>query len=49
MAKSTPAKKTSNKPLSKSAMLDAVSGAVGDELTKRQVKTVVEALVDVGH
>jgi DNA-binding protein HU-beta len=45
----TPAKKSSNKPISKSAILDAVQTAVGDEITKRQVKTVIETLVDVGH
>jgi DNA-binding protein HU-beta len=45
----TPAKKNGNKPISKNAILDAVQSAIGDEITKRQVKTVVETLVDVGH
>ena len=49
MAKSSPAKKTNNKPISKSAILDAVQSAIGEEITKRQVKTVVETLVEVGH
>src|SRR4051794_26894789 len=48
MAKSG-AKKTSNKPLSKSAILEAVTNAVGDELSRKQVKLVVETLVEVGH
>jgi nucleoid DNA-binding protein len=47
MAKS--AKKTSNKPLSKSAILEAVTNAIGDELSRKQVKLVVETLVEVGH
>ena len=41
------AKKT--KPLSKSEILSAVSEAVGEEVSKKQVKDIVEALVDVGH
>jgi len=43
------AKKTSNKPLSKSAVLDAVVKANGDELTRKQVKQIIEALVALGH
>ena len=42
-------KKTSNKPLSKSAILQAVTDKVGEELSRKQVKLVVETLVDVGH
>jgi DNA-binding protein HU-beta len=49
MAKTTPAKKSTNKPASKSAIMESVQKVVGDEISKRQVKTVVEALVDVGH
>jgi len=41
------AKKT--KPLSKSEVLTAVAEAVGNEVSKKQVKDIVEALVDVGH
>ncbi|MBN9161414.1 MAG: DNA-binding protein [Myxococcales bacterium 68-20] len=43
------AKKTTNKPLSKSAILEAVTEAVGEELSRKQVKLVVETLVEVGH
>lgn len=49
MAKSGTAKKTSNKALSKSAILEAVTNAIGDELSRKQVKLVVETLVEVGH
>lgn len=45
MAKTTPKKK----PLSKNAIIEAVTTAMGDELSKKQVKMVVESLVDVGH
>jgi nucleoid DNA-binding protein len=48
MAKTAP-KKSTNKPASKSAILDAVATNVGDEISKRQVKAVVESLVEVGH
>ncbi len=48
MAKpTTTAKKT--KPLSKSDVLTAVSEAVGDGVSKKQVKEVVEALTSVAH
>jgi DNA-binding protein HU-beta len=47
MAKAS--KKTSNKPLSKNAILEAVTNAVGEDLSKKQVKLVVETLVEVGH
>src|SRR5205085_5326078 len=47
MAKAS--KKTGNKPLSKSAILEAVTNAVGEDLSKKQVKLVVETLVEVGH
>jgi DNA-binding protein HU-beta len=47
MAKAT--KKASNKPLSKSAILQAVTDAVGEDLSRKQVKLVVETLVEVGH
>jgi DNA-binding protein HU-beta len=49
MAKSGTAKKASTKPLSKSAILEAVVDEVGEELSKKQVKLVVESLVNVGH
>jgi DNA-binding protein HU-beta len=38
-----------NKPLSKSAILQAVSDAVGEEVSRKHVKEVVESLVSVGH
>jgi DNA-binding protein HU-beta len=47
MAKAT--KKSSGKPLSKSAILQAVSDAVGEDISRKQVKLVVETLVEVGH
>jgi DNA-binding protein HU-beta len=47
MAKAS--KKSSNKPLSKNAILEAVTNAVGEDLSKKQVKLVVETLVEVGH
>ena len=43
------AKKSTNKPLSKSAILEAVTESVGDELSRKQVKLVMETLVEVGH
>jgi DNA-binding protein HU-beta len=46
MAKTTAAKK---KPLSKSAILQAVTDALGEEISRKQVRQVVETLVDVGH
>ena len=49
MAKSGQAKKSSTKPLSKSAILEAVTNAIGEEISKKQVKLVVETLVTVGH
>jgi DNA-binding protein HU-beta len=37
------------KPLSKSAVLEAVTKAHGDEIARKHVKQIVEALVAVGH
>jgi DNA-binding protein HU-beta len=37
------------KPLSKSAVLEAVTNAVGDEIPRKHVKQVVESLVAVAH
>ena len=42
-------KKTSNKPLSKSAVLQVVADALGEEVSKKQIKLVVETLAEVGH
>jgi DNA-binding protein HU-beta len=47
MAKPSTVKK--NKPLSKSAILQAVSDAVGEEVSRKHVKQVVETLVSVAH
>ena len=47
MAKSTTGKKS--KPLSKSAVLQAITDAVGDEVSRKHVKQVVETLVNVAH
>ena len=46
MAKATTAAK---KPLSKSAILQAVTEASGEEISRKQVKQVIETLVEVGH
>jgi DNA-binding protein HU-beta len=42
-----PTKKT--KPLSKSEILSAVADAIGEEVSRKHVKQVVETLVTVGH
>jgi len=47
MAKPTTIKK--NKPLSKSEILNAVADVVGEEVSRKNVKAVVETLVEVGH
>ena len=47
MAKASTAKK--NKPLSKSQILQAVADAVGEEVSRKHVKQVVESLVAIGH
>ena len=49
MAKSDSKKPKTTKPLSKSAILQAVAEAVGEELSRKQVKLVIETLVEVGH
>jgi nucleoid DNA-binding protein len=46
MAKPTTTKK---KPLSKSDVLNAVADEVGEEISRKHVKQVVEALAGVGH
>ena len=42
-------KKNSSKPLSKSALLEAITNAVGEDMSKKQVKLVMETLVELGH
>ncbi len=49
MATSKTAKKKTSKPLSKSALLQSVTDEVGEELSRKQVKLVVETLVSVAH
>jgi len=44
-----PAAPKKSKPLSKSEILNAVAEAVGEEVSKKQVKQIVETLVEVGH
>ena len=48
MAKASPKTKT-NKHLSKSEILRAITETVGDEVSPNHVKAVVEHLVAVGH
>ncbi len=43
------AKSPSKKSISKSEILNAVADAIGEEITRKHVKQVVEALVEVGH
>jgi nucleoid DNA-binding protein len=40
---------TTKKTLSKSEILNAIGEAIGDEVSRKQVKEVVETLVAVGH
>src|ERR1700744_218640 len=47
MAKATTTAK--KKSLSKSHILNAVAEAVGDEVSRKHVKQIVETLVEVGH
>jgi DNA-binding protein HU-beta len=47
MAKPATTKKT--KPLSKTEILSAIADAIGEEVSKKHIKEVVEHLVDVGH
>ena len=42
-------KSPSKKSISKSEILNAVADSVGEEITRKHVKQVVEALVEVGH
>jgi nucleoid DNA-binding protein len=47
MAKPATTKK--NKPLSKSDILNAIADAVGEDISGKNVKAIIEALVTVGH
>jgi nucleoid DNA-binding protein len=42
-------KTSGKKTMSKSALLQAVTEAAGDDLTKKQVKAVLESVTEVGH
>lgn len=44
-AGATPAKKS----MSKSGLIQAIAEAVGEELTRKQVRSVLESLIQVGH
>ena len=39
----------SKKSLSKSGLITAITEAVGDEVSRMQVKAIIEALTSVGH
>jgi nucleoid DNA-binding protein len=43
------AKSTSKKPLSKSEVLNAVTEEIGEEVSRKHVKQIIETLVSVGH
>ena len=38
-----------NKAMSKNGLIQALSEAVGEEISKKQVKAVLESLIEVGH
>ena len=42
-------KSSGKKSLSKSALLQAVTEAVGDGTSRKQVKAIIESLTDIGH
>jgi DNA-binding protein HU-beta len=49
-AKKTAApKKAATKSMSKGALIQAVAEAVGEEISKKHVKSVVDALATIGH
>jgi nucleoid DNA-binding protein len=37
------------KTMSKSGLIQAITESAGDDISRRQVKTVLEALMEVGH
>jgi nucleoid DNA-binding protein len=39
----------SKKSLSKSGLIQAIAEGLNDELSRKQVKTVIESLISVGH
>jgi DNA-binding protein HU-beta len=48
MTMAKPTTKTT-KPLSKTEVLNAVADTVGEEVSRKHVKAIVETLVEVGH
>jgi nucleoid DNA-binding protein len=48
-AKKTAPAAGAKKTLSKSGLIQAIAEAVGEELTRKQVRSVVESLISVGH
>jgi len=49
MATKKAAASGAKKSLSKSALIQAITEAAGDEISRKQVKSVLESLVTVGH
>jgi nucleoid DNA-binding protein len=49
MAKTEAKKKAASKPLSKSGIIEALTEALGESISRKQVKAVVEELATVGH
>ena len=43
------AKSPSKKSISKSEILNAVCDSIGEEVTRKHVKQIVEALTEIGH
>jgi nucleoid DNA-binding protein len=48
-AKKTAGAGGAKKSMSKSGLIQAIAETVGDELTRKQVRSVLESLIDVGH
>ena len=48
-AKKTAAAGGAKKSMSKSGLIQAIAETVGEELTRKQVRTVLESLISVGH
>lgn len=49
MATKKKSKAAANKPMSKTQLIEALSNATKGDLTKRQVKGVLESLQSIGH
>jgi len=47
--KKAAASASSKKSLSKNALVQAITEAAGEEITRKQVKSVIDSLVTVGH